>query len=78
MNEAVGKRDAAYITEDAKKQAIAGASYIDVNAGSRIGTEMDDLNWRVEVVEGAADVPLSLVIWIPLKRKAMAARSSSL
>ena len=60
VNEAVEKRDAASITADVQEQAKAGAHYIDVNAGSRIGSEMEDLNWLVEVVEAAVDVPLSL------------------
>jgi 5-methyltetrahydrofolate--homocysteine methyltransferase len=60
VNEAVEKRDAAYITVDVHKQAQAGANYIDVNAGSRIGSEMEDMNWLVEVVEAAAEIPLSL------------------
>ena len=33
VNEAVEKRDAAYIAVDVHKQAQAGANYIDVNAG---------------------------------------------
>lgn len=60
VNEAVEKRDANYITFDAQKQAKAGADYIDVNAGSRIGSEMEDLSWLVEVVEAAVAAPLSL------------------
>jgi 5-methyltetrahydrofolate--homocysteine methyltransferase len=60
VNEAVEKRDAAYITDDVQKQAKAGANYIDVNAGSRIGSEMEDLSWLIEVAEAAVEVPLSL------------------
>lgn len=60
VNEAVERRDAAYITSDVHKQAQAGAHYIDVNAGSRLGSEIEDLSWLVEVVEAAVDVPLSL------------------
>jgi len=60
VNEAVEKRDTAYITTDVQEQAKAGAHYIDVNAGSRLGSEMEDMNWLVEVVEAAVDVPLSL------------------
>jgi len=60
VNEAVENRNAAYIAGDAKKQAEAGANYIDVNAGSRIGSEMDDIRWLVEIVEGAVETPLSL------------------
>ena len=60
INEAVEKRDAAHIAGEAKKQAEAGAHFIDVNAGSRIGSEMDDVAWLVEIVEGAVETPLSL------------------
>lgn len=60
VNEAVEKRDAGYIADEAKKQAEAGAHFIDVNAGSRIGSEMGDLAWLVEIVEGAVETPLSL------------------
>jgi cobalamin-dependent methionine synthase I len=60
VNEAVEKRDAAFITADVQKQVKAGADYIDVNAGSRIGSEMEDLSWLVEVIEAAVDVPLAL------------------
>jgi len=60
VNEAVEKRDSAYIAEDIRKQAKAGAHYIDINAGSRIGSEMEDLGWLIEVAEAAVEVPLSL------------------
>ena len=60
VNEAVENRNAAYIAEDAKKQSEAGAHYIDVNAGSRIGSELADITWLVETVEGAVENPLSL------------------
>jgi 5-methyltetrahydrofolate corrinoid/iron sulfur protein methyltransferase len=60
VNEAVEKRDAATITADVQKQAKAGANFIDVNAGSRFGSELEDLAWLVEVVEPAVDLPLSL------------------
>ena len=60
VNEAVEKRDDEYIRADVGKQVKAGAHYIDVNAGSRIGSERDDLRWLVEVIESSVDVPLSL------------------
>jgi len=52
VNEAVEKRDGAYIISEAKKQAEAGAHFIEVNAGSRIGGEMEDMAWLLEMVEG--------------------------
>jgi len=60
VNEAVGKRDGTYITMDVQKQVKAGANYIDVNSGSRIGSEMEDMKWLVEIIEAAVDVPLTL------------------
>ena len=60
VNKAVENRDAAYITADVQKQVKAGADYIDVNSGSRIGSEKKDLSWLVEVIEAAVDVPLAL------------------
>jgi cobalamin-dependent methionine synthase I len=60
VNEAVEMRNAAYIVNDAKQQAEAGADFIDVNAGSRFGSEMKDITWLVEVVEAAVEIPLSL------------------
>ena len=40
---AVAARDAGYIIDDVKKQQAAGANYIDVNAGARIGHEEADM-----------------------------------
>lgn len=60
IHEAVEKRDSAYIMADVQDQVKAGAHYIDVNAGSRIGSEMEDLQWLIEVVEAAVEVPLAL------------------
>jgi len=58
--EAVEQRNAVYIQEDVKRQIAAGANYIDVNAGARIGREMDDMEWLLEVIQEVATVPLCL------------------
>jgi cobalamin-dependent methionine synthase I len=60
VDEAVEKHDTAYIAGDVKRQVQAGVDFIDVNAGSRHGRELDDLKWLVEVVEGAVETPLAL------------------
>lgn len=60
VNEAVGDRDAAYIQGDVKAQVAAGALYVDVNAGSRLGSEMADLLWLIDVIQEVLDVPLAL------------------
>jgi 5-methyltetrahydrofolate--homocysteine methyltransferase len=57
---AVADRDADFIAEDVKKQTEAGATYIDVNAGARIGHEKEDMQWLLEVVQGATSLPLCL------------------
>ena len=57
---AVADRDADYIRDDVTKQTEAGATYIDVNAGARIGHEEEDMRWLLEVVQGATDLPLCL------------------
>ncbi|MBU1277127.1 MAG: dihydropteroate synthase [Proteobacteria bacterium] len=60
VNEAVSNRDANYIQEDVKAQQAGGATYIDVNAGSRAGSEKEDMAWLLKVVQQAAEVPLCL------------------
>lgn len=57
---AVADRDADYIADDVKKQEAAGATYIDVNAGARIGHEEEDMRWLLQVVQGATTLPLCL------------------
>ena len=57
---AVINRDTAFITKLARDQADAGASYIDVNAGTLLAQETDSLCWLVETVQNEVDIPLSL------------------
>lgn len=57
---AVAERNAEYIIDDVKKQDAAGATYIDVNAGARIGHEEADMRWLIEVVQSATKLPLCL------------------
>lgn len=57
---AVVDRDADLIRSLAKRQADAGASWLDVNAGTPPGREPDDLVWLVNTVQEVADCPLCL------------------
>lgn len=57
---AVADRDADYIIDDVKKQIEAGADYIDVNAGARIGHETEDMKWLLDIIQPIATVPLTL------------------
>lgn len=57
---AVADRDADYIIDDVKKQQEAGANFIDVNAGARIGHEEEDMKWLLDTIQPIATVPLTL------------------
>jgi len=57
---AVIQKDTAYIQDDVKKQEAGGATYIDVNAGARIGYEKEDMEWLLGVVQKATNLPLCL------------------
>ena len=57
---AVIERDADYIRRDAQQQQDAGADFIDINAGARIGHEMEDMKWLIEILRPIAGVPLCL------------------
>jgi len=53
INEGVAKRDTAYIQADVRSQVDSGADLIDVNAGSRRNSEVEDLLWLIEVIQKA-------------------------
>ena len=57
---AVKERDADYIIDDVKKQQEAGAAFIDVNAGARIGHEEEDMKWLLDTIQPVVTVPLTL------------------
>ncbi len=57
---AVVDRDANYIINDVKMQQEAGADFIDVNAGARIGHEQEDMKWLLDTIGPVATVPLCL------------------
>lgn len=60
VQEAVANRDAAYIIDDVRRQQEAGAAYIDVNAGARIGHETEDMQWLLETIQPEVSLPLTL------------------
>jgi cobalamin-dependent methionine synthase I len=60
VKEAVLGRDTAFIQKLAADQAAAGATWIDVNAGTPSDREADDLVWLVDTVQAAVDKPLCL------------------
>ena len=60
VQQAVSNRDTDYIANDVKQQTEAGATYIDVNAGARIGHEVSYMKWLLEIVQKSTDLPLCL------------------
>ncbi|MFP4058644.1 MAG: dihydropteroate synthase [Candidatus Brocadiia bacterium] len=59
IREKVQARDADFIAAQARRQAEAGATHIDVNAGHDPSREAEDMAWIAEVVADAVDLPLS-------------------
>jgi len=58
--QAISSHDADFIQNEAKTQAEAGASYLDVNAGSFVGEEEKHLKWLIEVIQEVTDLPLCI------------------
>ncbi len=57
---AIEARDTATVQDLARRQAEAGAHFIDVNAAARVAHELDDLAWLIENVQAVTDVPLCI------------------
>jgi 5-methyltetrahydrofolate--homocysteine methyltransferase len=69
--EAIASRNAPLIQNEAKSQAMAGADYLDVNAGTFVGEEAKHLQWIVETVQEVVDIPLCIDSPDPSVIKAM-------
>jgi len=57
VREAVVARDADLIVSLAQRQAEAGATYLDVNAGTDPEREPEDMAWLVQTVQAATSLP---------------------
>jgi 5-methyltetrahydrofolate corrinoid/iron sulfur protein methyltransferase len=60
VQQAIVERDAAFIQDLARKQAEAGADWLDANAGTAPQREPDDLIWLVENIQAVTDKPICL------------------
>ena len=69
--EAIASRNAAFLQKEAKAQAMAGADYLDVNAGTFVGEEARHLQWVIETVQEVVDLPLCIDSPDPSVIKAM-------
>lgn len=57
---AIAERDAEHIKTLATQQAEAGATWLDVNAGTHPDQEPEDLAWLIETIQSVVDTPLAL------------------
>lgn len=60
IREAVEKKDGEYIKQIAKAQEEAGATYIDVNCGTCIETEVETMEWLVDNILKVTSLPLCI------------------
>jgi cobalamin-dependent methionine synthase I len=59
----IQNRDEGAISGLAKRQADAGISFIDVNVGTGVGSQQEEvrsMEWAVEAVQSKVDIPLSI------------------
>jgi 5-methyltetrahydrofolate--homocysteine methyltransferase len=57
---AIEEKNAEYIKDIAVKQADAGADYIDINCGTNLKTEVEDLSWLAGIVQESVELPLCI------------------
>jgi 5-methyltetrahydrofolate--homocysteine methyltransferase len=60
MGKAIAERNEAHIRDLAKKQADAGANFIDVCASVSEDVELETLKWMINLVQDVTDVPISI------------------
>ena len=60
VKEAANNRDKDLIIDLAVRQAKAGATYIDVNCGNMINNEDEIMEWLVNTVQSAVEIPLCI------------------
>jgi len=60
VRKAIEEKDKGYIQGLAKKQADAGANWIDVNAGAFLNDEVEKMQWLISVIREVTDAPLSI------------------
>lgn len=59
VKQAIADKDADFITDLARKQAEAGAAFIDCNPGTTGDAEITDMEWLVQLVQDVTDKPIA-------------------
>lgn len=57
---ATDSRDEKFLINEAKKQAQAGANFIDVNCAMFLEKELQTMNWLVRTIQNALNIPLCI------------------
>jgi 5-methyltetrahydrofolate--homocysteine methyltransferase len=60
VKKAIEARDAEFIKSLAKREADAGATFIDACASVEPAIELETLHWLVDLIQGATDTPIAL------------------
>ncbi len=60
IREAIARKDTAFLQKLATDQAEAGADYLDVNTGAFPEEEAQVMQWLVQTVQQAVDLPLAI------------------
>jgi len=60
IQRAVESKDGAFIKREAVLQAEAGASMLDINCGTSMERESSDIEWLIDTVQAAVDLPLCI------------------
>jgi cobalamin-dependent methionine synthase I len=60
IDEAIETRNVRFIQDVARSAAARGAHMIDLNCGTRIKSEGEDLEWLVGVTQEATGLPMSI------------------
>jgi 5-methyltetrahydrofolate--homocysteine methyltransferase len=60
MGKAIAEKNADHIRKLAKKQADAGAAFIDVCASVAADSELETLRWMIDLVQEVTDTPISI------------------
>jgi len=60
MAKAIREKDEKYIRDCAKRQAEAGANYLDVCASVEVEFEIQTLKWLIDLVQEVTDIPICI------------------
>lgn len=60
IKEAIDKKDAPFLIEEARRQLSNGASFIDVNCAASMEKETEDLIWLITQIQQALDCKISI------------------